>query len=317
MSSIRVKPRAAWTGDLLPAADVGIVTFAAGLAVGAKGQHIHLALDARVHVLIRTPPGVVGQLVQISFPVGWHRLAGWSCHQRLQALLGRGVTQVVELVELERLHQIAYIGAGGGYAGVVRTADHVGYDQGCQHTDDGQHYHQLDQGEAVLTAAAVAVQSVHVVDHNLRMLQNRSASSPVHWLPSGSAALLWGLSAASAVLWWLHLPNADGPETPVASLPQSEQITQGRGSVGRALGHTGTAVADADERKRFRLVGVIASTDGHGSALIAVDGQAPKPYLIGHELEGGWFLNALTAYGATLQSNDRSLDLHISVNKGD
>ena len=147
------------------------------------------------------------------------------------------------------------------------------------------------------------------------MLQNRSASSPVHWLPSGSAALLWGLSAASAVLWWLHLPNADGPETPVASLPQSEQITQGRGSVGRALGHTGTAVAEPDEQKRFRLIGVIVISNGQGSALIATDGQPPKPYLIGDALDGVWTLQALSEQGATLKGAGRTLNLDLLTSK--
>ena len=50
---------------LLPAANVGVAPLAAAFAVGAKAHHVHLALDARVQVLIRVAPRVIGQLFQV------------------------------------------------------------------------------------------------------------------------------------------------------------------------------------------------------------------------------------------------------------
>ena len=54
---------------LLPAANVGVAPLAAAFAVGAKAHHVHLALDARVQVLIRVAPRVIGQLFQVHAPV--------------------------------------------------------------------------------------------------------------------------------------------------------------------------------------------------------------------------------------------------------
>ena len=68
--------------------------------------------------------------------------------ERLQALLAARIAQVVELVELERLHQVVDVGAGGGDARVVGAIEHVGNDQRREHADDDEHHHQLDQREA-------------------------------------------------------------------------------------------------------------------------------------------------------------------------
>src|SRR5574343_554176 len=110
-SSIRVKPwglrcadmRVGWTNvsappmgeqGLLPAADVGMVALATGLAVGAEGQHVHLALEARVEVLVGMAPGVLRQFVQIGLPVAGHGLGAGLGDQGLKALFGRGVALV-------------------------------------------------------------------------------------------------------------------------------------------------------------------------------------------------------------------------------
>ena len=71
-SSSRVKPGGRAVGRLLPAAEVGIVALTAGLTVSAKGQHIHLTLDAGIQILIRTAPRVAGQFVQVRLPVPRH-----------------------------------------------------------------------------------------------------------------------------------------------------------------------------------------------------------------------------------------------------
>jgi len=55
---------------------------------------------------------------------------------------------------LERLLQIADVVLASRDAGVIGAVQHIGHDQGGQHTNDEQHHHQLDQGEAALDQAA-------------------------------------------------------------------------------------------------------------------------------------------------------------------
>ncbi len=93
-------------------------------------------------------PCVLGQLVEVQgCQLGGIGPDRGLDDQRLQALLGRGVALVVQAVELERLHDVGDVGAGRRAAGVVGAVQHVGHDEGGQHTDDDQHHHQLDQGE--------------------------------------------------------------------------------------------------------------------------------------------------------------------------
>ncbi|MPM90497.1 hypothetical protein SDC9_137618 [bioreactor metagenome] len=98
--------------------------------------------------MIRIAPGVIGQLFQVGLPVLRSGAGGWFGHQRLQALFGRWIALVVEAVELERLVDIGDIGLGRGHARIVGAVQHIGHDKRCQHANDDQHHHQLDQGEA-------------------------------------------------------------------------------------------------------------------------------------------------------------------------
>ena len=141
------------------------------------------------------------------------------------------------------------------------------------------------------------------------MFHIRSAVLSSRWWPAASAAVLWGLTTASVVLWWLHLPHSDNSQSLLAVLFPSEQTLQGQSAVARALGHTGTVTAASNEQKRFRLLGVIATGEGSGSALISVDGQAPKPYLTGDALDGGWSLKTLSEQGAILGAADQTMKL--------
>jgi general secretion pathway protein C len=68
----------------------------------------------------------------------------------------------------------------------------------------------------------------------------------------------------------------------------------------RALGATAVATADAPQLERLQLLGVIASTSGQGSALIAVDDKAPKAYLVGQAVGEGLVLQNLSPKGAQL-----------------
>ncbi len=63
----------------------------------------------------------------------------------------------------------------------------------------------------------------------------------------------------------------------------------------RALGAVGTEVSSTTliEASRLALLGVIAGPNGQGSALIALDGQAPKPFRVGQAVGDGLVLQSL------------------------
>jgi len=50
----------------IPGSDVGIVAGSARLAVGAEREHVDLAAQSRVQILVRAAPGVVAQLVEVA-----------------------------------------------------------------------------------------------------------------------------------------------------------------------------------------------------------------------------------------------------------
>lgn len=59
------------------------------------------------------------------------------------------------------------------------------------------------------------------------------------------------------------------------------------------------ALPGADD-KLIQLLGVIAGQSGQGSALLSIDGQAPKPYRVGQTVSEGWVLQRLDTRRAQL-----------------
>lgn len=124
------------------------------------------------------------------------------------------------------------------------------------------------------------------------MRQVFSGDAPIRWLPQATAALLWALVAATAVLWALHLPHNES--APVASVAPAPHSAQDSSAVLRALGHTSSEVTEPDASRRFVLQGVIATDAGHGSALIAVDGQPARAFVQGQAVVEGWRLQSVS-----------------------
>lgn len=126
------------------------------------------------------------------------------------------------------------------------------------------------------------------------MLPFHALSRTERWLPAAVAALCWALAAGGALLWWLHAPSGQGaPAAAVADRAPAPLQSQGP-AVLRALGHTAAAPeAAGDAQRRFVLLGVVAGASGKGSALLAVDGQAPKAYLPGQVVAPGWVLHSV------------------------
>jgi general secretion pathway protein C len=141
------------------------------------------------------------------------------------------------------------------------------------------------------------------------------ANSPVgvnkkEWLPKAMAACVGAGAAASVVFWCLQLstPLASpviGARISMTSSPQDVGV-----SVARALGHAIPSVAQETQTgSQFKLLGVISTASGQGSALIAADGQWPKAYRVGQTLQEGLTLESVSAKQAVLKSSSVQMEL--------
>ncbi len=148
-----------------------------------------------------------------------------------------------------------------------------------------------------------------VVDHNARMKKKVPAfghsgflmESPAALLTAGgraptvAAGLLWLAAGLSAGYWVLQVWG-QSPVTPVSGVAPL-QVSADAAAVARTLGAlpdntAPSAVAAAPPR--YNLLGVVAVGALDGAALIAVDGQPPRPYRVGAPLDGGLVLQAVT-----------------------
>jgi general secretion pathway protein C len=148
-----------------------------------------------------------------------------------------------------------------------------------------------------------------------------SLSSPFHSvaksrLPNTVTALIWLISVASVAYWVLQFPQAKSLQSyniaqnnpsfnPEATADVSAQLLRGFG--GMAAGPEVSIV----QSSRYQLLGVIASASGQGSALIAVDGQPPKPFKVGQTVQDDWVLSSLTARKASLKSSSKEMLLEL------
>jgi len=113
--------------------------------------------------------------------------------------------------------------------------------------------------------------------------------------------LVWGLAAASVAYWALRLMSPSAGAGPVsvarAALTQADAT-----AVARVLGATAQVVATAGvaTANRYVLTGVVADRRAGGAALIAVNGQPPKPFRVGAEVEPGVVLASVGPRRAVL-----------------
>lgn len=113
--------------------------------------------------------------------------------------------------------------------------------------------------------------------------------------------LIWLLAAGSVAYWVLRLggSSAGTGAAPVAGTTLSQADAT---AVARALGAvTQTAAAPvAASPNRYVLTGVVADRRQGGAALIAIDGEAPRPFRVGAELEPGVVLASVGRRQAVL-----------------
>ncbi len=95
--------------------------------------------------------------------------------------------------------------------------------------------------------------------------------------------------------------------------PMASQPGPDHGGLARALGHVGEARAEADEQRRFQLLGVIAAPAGRGSALLAVDGQPARAVVQGQAVVDGWRLQFVTQQGVRLSAGQTGATLELAL----
>lgn len=113
---------------------------------------------------------------------------------------------------------------------------------------------------------------------------------------------LAALAAASAVYWGLKWQNPSAPArvAPIVAQPRAIDSAQVAALLG-ARPKAATA-APVNTLSNYKLLGVIAQGNRHGSALIAVEGAPAKPYRIGDTVGNDWRLLSVAARSVTLGS---------------
>lgn len=126
-----------------------------------------------------------------------------------------------------------------------------------------------------------------------------ATGSQSRWVLPTTTLLVWALAAGSTAYWGLRLSTGRGEAAnlPAAIAPTAvDSLT-----VARVLGaRAQAAMSQASTASRFVLQGVVAGSPGGGAALIAVDGQPARPFLVGSAVEEGLILQSATARQATL-----------------
>ena len=104
-------------------------------------------------------------------------------------------------------------------------------------------------------------------------------------------ASLWCAAAASVVFWVLQFPQEKATSlvsvVPVGGTLAADTSAEQNAHLLRVWGVKGQLPEPGlVPAGRYQLWGVVADASGQGSALIAIDGQAPKAYRVGQALSG-------------------------------
>jgi general secretion pathway protein C len=120
-------------------------------------------------------------------------------------------------------------------------------------------------------------------------------------VPALFALVLGAVAAYGAVSWVLDIQSISSAPSmaPVAASSNanlhnkpvdSGRVAQALGAAAAADAPSGNGSSDAHQ---WSLLGVVAGASGRGSALLAIDGQAPKAYLPGQTVAPGWVLHSV------------------------
>jgi len=122
--------------------------------------------------------------------------------------------------------------------------------------------------------------------------------------PVVAAGALWLVAGLTAGYWTLQALGRS-ELVPMVAAPVSLPVVD-PAAVARALGQpdpvggeTGSGLA-LSVSLRYTLLGVVADRRQQGAALIAIDGEPPRPYAVGAALEGGLVLQSVERRTARL-----------------
>lgn len=143
----------------------------------------------------------------------------------------------------------------------------------------------VEQALAVFTSS-----SRETVDDNPAMskfpLMARSQHRLIGTVPALVAGLLWGLVTVCTgywmLQWWGYGPRVSVPAVAGDTVQVEPAV------VARALGDSGTTASAGSfaPGARYRLLGIVSRRGQQGTALISVNGQPPRPVLVGAVVDG-------------------------------
>jgi hypothetical protein len=122
---------------------------------------------------------------------------------------------------------------------------------------------------------------------------------------------IWVLVAGSATWWTFKL--LAGMPTPLKVAADAPALQADAQQVKRLLGASGAKPSrPAPARPRLVLQGVIGDAGKGRIAVIEVEDQAARPYLVGREVVPGYTLRTVDTREATLATQDGG-DLHLAM----
>jgi general secretion pathway protein C len=132
----------------------------------------------------------------------------------------------------------------------------------------------------------------------------------IRWPSRIAAFTFWALAALSATFWILKTTGlSEAPvkagaiavEAPVADLRDLNRALGPALTTGATAAFSATQAPGAGLDARMRLLGVVAGRQsGGGVALIAIDGQPPRPYRVGSPIDDRFKLASVASRSATL-----------------
>ena len=143
------------------------------------------------------------------------------------------------------------------------------------------------------------------------MLQISPIARTANLWPGVSAALVGCAAAASVVFWVLNFPSGSAVQgLPLVQSSDQAVSVSSSSHLARAWGvQAALPEVSIAQSSRFELWGVVAGASGQGSALIAVDGQPPRPFRVGQTVTDGLVLQSLGPKQAQLGSSAQSAPL--------
>ncbi len=134
--------------------------------------------------------------------------------------------------------------------------------------------------------------------HSVFLGEGAASGAAPRRAPAVLAVLLW-LAAGLSVGYWVLQALGRSPLTPLAATaalpeaPEAAALARVLGATPQAAAVVAGPVAAPPLSSRYQLIGVVADRADGGAALIAIDGQPPRPYRVGAALEGGVVLQAV------------------------